>query len=126
MIFKFNLFYMIEILNDLWNSIRTFNETALIVAIKNDYADIVEILLKQNGIDVNMKDILNQKHLQNYNLTFFHDIEIYNDLWDLIEAFNDTALIFAAWRGHTKIVEMLLKQKDIDVNIKDILNQKHL
>ena len=61
--FKSNLFHTIEILNDLWNSIRTFNETALIVAIKNDYADIVEILLKQNGIDVNMKDILNQKHL---------------------------------------------------------------
>ena len=59
--FKSNLFHTIEILNDLWNSIRTFNDTALIYAAKEEKTDIVEILLKQNGIDVNMKDILNKK-----------------------------------------------------------------
>ena len=28
--------------------------------------------------------------------------------------------------GHKEIVELLLRQKDIDINMKDILNRKHL
>ena len=54
---------MIEILNDLWNSIRTFNVTALIWAVSNGQKEIVEMLLRHKDIDVNINDILNQKHL---------------------------------------------------------------
>ena len=63
MAFISNLFHMIEILNDLWNSIRTFNVTALIWAVSNGQKEIVEMLLRHKDIDVNINDILNQKHL---------------------------------------------------------------
>ena len=42
-----------------------------------------------------------------------------NDLWNL------TALILTAEEGHKEIVELLIRQKGIDINIQDILNQKH-
>ena len=35
-----------------------FNETALIMAAKFNHADIVQLLLAQEGIDVNIKNIL--------------------------------------------------------------------
>ena len=37
----------------------------------NGHKEIVELLIRQEGIDINIKDILNQKHLWNSNLTFF-------------------------------------------------------
>ena len=54
----------------------------------------------------------------------FHTIEILNDLWNLTQIFNVTVLIWAAYEGYKEIVELLLKQKDIDINIKSILNHK--
>lgn len=47
-----------------------------------------------------------------------------NVLWNLSQAFNYTALIHAVNMNKVKIVELLLKNEGIDVNIKDILNQK--
>ena len=41
---------------------KHFNETALIGAAKKNHADIVRLLLEQEGIDVNIKDILIQNH----------------------------------------------------------------
>ena len=38
---------------------------------------------------------------------------------------NDTALIYAAEKGHKEIVEILLKQEGIDVNIRGISNHKY-
>lgn len=35
--------------------------TALMHAVKNNQIEIVELLLKQKGIDIDAKDILNQK-----------------------------------------------------------------
>ena len=32
----------------------------------------------------------------------------------------------SSYNGHKEIVELLIRQKGIDINIKDILNQKHL
>ena len=46
-----------------------------------------------------------------------------NDLWNLARTFNKTALIFAASKGHKEIIELLLRHKDIDINIPDILIQ---
>ena len=56
---------------------------------------------------------------------FFHEIEKMNDLQNLTRKFNWTALIYAASGGHKEIVELLLRQEGIDINIQDILNQKH-
>ena len=41
----------------------TFNDTALIYAANSCHKEIVELLLKQEGININEIDILNQKHL---------------------------------------------------------------
>ena len=61
---------MIENLNDSWNLTQTFNKTILINAAANSNKEIVELLLRQERVDVNMKDILNQSHSQYLNLTF--------------------------------------------------------
>ena len=38
----------------------------------------------------------------------------------IINYFNDTALIWAAYNGKTEIVNLLLAKPEIDVNIKNI------
>ena len=53
---------------------------------------------------------------------FFHHIEILNTLWNLTGKFDNTALIHASFKGYTEIVEILLKQEDIDVNIRGIFD----
>ena len=58
--FKSNFFHSIENLNDLWNLTRTFNRTALICAAWKGYKEIVELLIRQEGIDINIQNILNQ------------------------------------------------------------------
>ena len=58
-------------------------------------------------------------------ILLFHDIENKNDLWNLTQIFNWTALIFAVVNNEKEIVEILLKQEGININIQDILNQKH-
>ena len=60
-----------------------------------------------------------------FKSNFFHSIEISNHLWNLTLTFNWTALIYAAYNGRTEIVRLLLAQTGIDINIKDILMQKH-
>ena len=50
---------MIEKLNNLWNLTQIFNKTVLDNAVSKGHKEIVELLLRQEGIDVNMKDILN-------------------------------------------------------------------
>ena len=62
MVFKSQFFNEIEIYNNLWDSFRTFNSTALAYAAKNCYKDVVELLLQQGNIDINNQNILNQKH----------------------------------------------------------------
>ena len=62
MIFKSNFFHRIEKLNYLWNLTRTFNDTALICAASEGHKEIVELLIRQEGIDINIRGILNQKH----------------------------------------------------------------
>ena len=68
--FKSNFFDYIEKLNDLQNLTRTFDFTALIWAARNGHKEIVELLISQEDIDINIQNILNQKHSYNSNLTF--------------------------------------------------------
>ena len=58
--FKSNFFDYISNLNYLWNLTRTFNSTALICAAYEGHKEIVELLLRQEGIDINIQNILNQ------------------------------------------------------------------
>lgn len=51
---------------------------------------------------------------------FFYIVEIMNHFWNLILTFNRTALIFAALKGHTEVVRLLLEQENIDINLKSI------
>ena len=62
MIFKSNFFNYIEKLKYLWNLTRTFNCTAFIYAAKEGHKEIVELLMRQESIDINIKDILNRKY----------------------------------------------------------------
>ena len=55
-----------------------------------------------------------------FKSNFFHDISNFEYLWHLTRTFNYTALIWAACRGHTEIVEHLLSQRGIDINIQNI------
>ena len=65
-------------------------ETALIIASKYNYIEIVKLLLTNETINVN---------LQNSKL--------------------DTALILASWHGYIEIVKLLLKIESINVNLHD-------
>ena len=123
--FKSNFFHKIEKLNDLWNLNQAFNKTALILAAYYDHKEIVELLTTQEGIDVNIQGIFNQKRSWYSNLTFLIIFKILNGLGNLTRTFNKTALIHATEIGYREIVEILLRQEDIDVNILDILNQRH-
>ena len=60
--FKSNFFNYIEKLKYLWNLTRTFNCTALIRAAFKGHKEIVELLIRQEGIDLNIQNILNRKH----------------------------------------------------------------
>lgn len=51
---------MILKLNDLWNLNGTFNNTALIEAVKENHTEIVELLLRHENIDITIRNILNQ------------------------------------------------------------------
>lgn len=57
MIFKLIFIHDIKILNSSWNLASTFNRTALIYAASENNKEIVELLLKQEGIDININDI---------------------------------------------------------------------
>ena len=48
-----------------------------------------------------------------------------NHFWNLITTFNRTALVFAASKGHTEVVKLLLAQENIDINLKTIFLKKH-
>ena len=50
------------------------------------------------------------------NLIFFIGFKILNALWNFKHFLNFTALILAADSGHKDIVELLLKQENIDIN----------
>ena len=71
MIFKSFFFYFVEFLNGLWNLIRLFNTMAFYCAAIFGHIEITEILLRQEGVDINNQNILNQKHSYNSNHFLF-------------------------------------------------------
>lgn len=57
MAFKSSIFHDVEHFNDLWNSNITFNDTLLICAERGGNFKIVELLLSQEGVEINRKGI---------------------------------------------------------------------
>ena len=79
-----------------------------------DHIEIVKILLEQEGIDINSKDI-------SFFLisAYFNYFVFKNYIWDYFKLFG-TALMFASCNGNTEIVKILLEKEGIDINTKDI------
>ena len=69
--FKSNFLNNIEILYNLQCLTRAFNKTGLKWLDFIYQTEIVELLLKQESIDINMKDILNHKILIIFKSDFF-------------------------------------------------------
>ena len=70
--------------------------------------EIVKLFVQQKGIDINAK-----------NIVYFIQLIFQSNIWYLFKLFI-SALMFAAQNGHTEIVKLLLKQKGIDFNAKDV------
>ena len=60
------------------------------------------------------------KIVHTIQIYLFHNIEILKDLWNLTQTFNNTPLNHAAAKGHTEAVKLLLSQRGIDINCKNI------
>lgn len=91
----------IEILSDLWNLTQTFNGTALIYTANKGNKVIFELLLRQEGIDINIQYIWNQKHSGKSNPSFV--------LYWKLECFHKTANDYAINNSCTEIVDLLSK-----------------
>ena len=96
------------------------------------YYTLVKLYLTEGTIDINapIKIFIIQttfliKTFMKFKINFFHYIEKLNDLWNLFQTFNNTALLYAVYEGHKEIVEILLRQKSIDISMKNILNYKN-
>ena len=85
------------------------------MAIKKGNLDIVKLLLSNDKIDINIKCIFYKT---------YEVISISNHFWNWKQSFNNSPLILASAIGNTEIVDHLLLQPNININIKDILNQK--
>lgn len=94
-------------------------------ASNNGNLDLVKQILSSNEIDVNSKNIY-IVNIHDIQFFFIHDIKKCKHLWNLSSTFNDTALILSSSSGHINIVQLLLTQKNIDINMEGILIQKNL
>lgn len=85
----------------------------------------VQQFLSSKTIDVNTKNVLKSKTFMISKSSFLITFYFFNDLWDSIPTFDDTALILAAENGHKEIVRLLLTQEDININAKNIWNHNY-
>ena len=63
---------------------------------------------------------MNTKKFIKFKSNIFHEIKYLNDYWNSNTIFDETPLILAAFDDYTAIVEILLSEKGIDINCKDI------
>ena len=96
-------------MNDLWNLNIKFNSTALIYVAGEGYKDIVELLLRQEGIDINMKDVLNRQHFWYSNPTFLTPLKFWMIYGIWKKKFCKAAIDHARKRNHREIVDLLSK-----------------
>ncbi|KAK8836265.1 hypothetical protein M9Y10_039898 [Tritrichomonas musculus] len=98
----------------------SFSETEkLLKASVEGDAKSVQSLLAIKGIDINWQDILIKTFIK-FKIYFFHDIQIFSFL-EFNRIFNWTPLMYAAYKGCTEIVQLLLSKPNIEINCKSIL-----
>src|SRR5436309_2200837 len=90
------------------------NDTALMLASINNHKEVVEMILNVPNIDINLQE----KVLQ------FNYVNEHNKIC-IVKKNGNTALIFAARSSHKEIVEMLLKMPNININLKNIVNENY-
>lgn len=99
----------------------------MIYAASKGFIEIVRLLLTNDKIDINIKNIINWMYSWNSDLTFFSLCFGFTQFMEFKNRiFNHSALICAATYDKTEIVRILLENKCTDVNIKDILKWKFL
>lgn len=109
------------------NSQDKKGRSALMMATKCGYTEIVKQLLEQKDLRVNLRNFRGNSALllaawNNYlevvklllTNTFVPNINV-----NLQNIHGDTALIFASRWGYTGIVKLLLGRKDLNINLKD-------
>ena len=89
--------------NNIKNFFKLF-KTALQYASIDGSTEIVKILVEQEGIDINAK-----------NIVYFNNIMFQNNIWNFFKLFW-TALVIASENGHTEIVKILFEQEGFDIN----------
>ncbi|KAI2512192.1 serine/threonine kinase [Fragilaria crotonensis] len=104
------------------NATNTSGETALILASRNGFADVVKALLKHHGVNVDIKS--NNGNTALINASYTGHLSVVSALlkYDRVEVnikgeHGSTALIAASWHGHLEVVRALLKHHRVDVNI---------
>lgn len=65
--------------------LKHLNDTALIFAAKEGHKEIVSLLLTQENIDVNRRDIFKSFKKFMKFMGFFHVVTILNDLWNFFK-----------------------------------------
>lgn len=62
---------------------KHFNWTALMHAIFKDCEEIIELLLRKEGIDINIASIIKSKKFRILKSNFLMKLKKLNDLWNL-------------------------------------------
>ena len=88
------------------------SKTALDLAIKNGSIEIIQILLADKDIDINFESTINKYIQYYYKKEVVNDIEVLNSKGTTTR----TPLFYAVEKKNYDIVELLLKQPEIDVN----------
>ena len=71
------------------------------------HKEIVELLLRQEGIDINIKDILNHKHSRYSELTFFMKLKFWMIYGILKVNIYKAAISYAREKNYQDIVDLL-------------------
>jgi ankyrin repeat protein len=100
------------------------------IASKNGYLKVCELLLSHSAIDINTSENSNGKTALMFSISNT-DVEAnrYGDYIELIRLFNKhgyTALMYASSNGFIEVVRLLLSHNDIDINISDNNNNNYL
>lgn len=120
---------------DLLNAENDEGETALMLAVRGDHLDCVKLLLKQKGTAINTmssrwyyKSIgyksmsalmiaIEHNSIKSLKQLLLHKNTLINDTCELFYRESVTPLIFAVRKGRPECVELLLAQKNIQVNM---------
>ena len=105
------------------NTQDTSDSTPLIWASKNGHAEVVQLLLMEDGVDVNKASDLLTGTTPLIQASINGHAEVIRLLLkeeginiNKADFSDETALYWASRRGNSEVVELLLKEEDIDIN----------